>query len=381
MCVLFLSIFIYSCEKTEVVPYEKEAANRMLEYRVTNSAEDLFGVIDDVDNTITVYIPYYISVDFLVPRITLEDGATLIDEDGATINLLEDLEPVNVEDEGYTYTVKDATGATRKYTVDIHIVPFYQPLATGYRTIRDADNNVIADTVSTAEVLVNSQFTIYGNFESSSGKGKLTLINNKTNEVVPDGLQLISVSRNRETHYMTAKVSAEVDSGFYHIEVEHQGRKDTLPTVHLIYKKPLFEWLNKTNTVGDTISLDVRAQSGVNTGITRMYFQFSSLRGYSNDGGTTFRSTQGLTSFPTDLYDEPIEVTIVEQDRNSIKFVFPEIPIGYYSNWINTGTGQNGYTLGQSSLGVYFEFESPEWGKNNQLSIAPSSFEVKPKSN
>lgn len=384
LCVLKLCLCVLmgACTKTELVPYDKQTANRITEYKVTNGAEDLFGIIDNVDNTITVYIPYYISIDVIVPKITLEEGAKLLDKDGNEIDLAEDLEPVPVETEGYTYTVQDVNGIERKYTLKIEIVPFYQPLVTGYGVTRDANNNVVADSVATAEVLVNSRLLIYGNFESSSSNGKLTLINKATDEVVPDGLELLSVTRNAQVHYMTAHVSADVDSGYYYIAVEHQGRKDTLPEIHLTYKKPLIGMLNRYNTVGDTVTLNIALGNGVNTGISRMYFRYSTLRTYSSiGGGLYFVSSQGLTAFPTALYGVPIEVEIVEQDRSSVSFIFPDIPAGYYSNWINTGTGSGSYTFNESSLGVYFDFESEEWGKDNQQAIAPAIFEVYAKSN
>ncbi|SEL97934.1 hypothetical protein SAMN05216436_10154 [bacterium A37T11] len=223
----------------------------------------------------------------------------------------------------------------------------------------------VADTIATAEVLVNSSFFIYGNFESSSSNGKITLISNKTNEEVPNGMKLVIVIRSTEFHYMTTAVSADVDSGYYHIEVEHLGRKDTLPTIHLIYKRPVFDYLGKTYTIVDNVTLNVMGQSGVNTGISAIYFEFSSAHPYTpgSVAGVTFQSYEGLTAFPTELYDKPIALNIVGQDRKSIKFISPDIPAGYYSNWIDTGL------LAPSSINLFFDFESTEWGKNNRLSI------------
>ncbi|TDQ08252.1 hypothetical protein [Pedobacter metabolipauper] len=363
-----VGMLISSCKKTEVVPYDAEPANHISAYTVTNAQEVLNGVVDDVDNTITVYMPYYLSIDFIVPEIKLEEGATLIDADGNSVDIREDLEPVPFDTVGYSYRVKDNKNNIRKYTLITKISPHKDPLKLGYATKRDANGNTVADDTTPKDVLVNSRFTIYGNLESSAKNAKLTLINKATNAVVPNALKVIEVIRSTEIHFITAYVSAEVQNGDYYIQVEHQGRKTTLPTIHLNYKKPYFDFLGKTHAVGETVTLNVRGSdqsgnySGVNTGVSRAYMKL------------TKRYLVRLpANFPEDLFDKPVELEIVSQTRTQIKVKFPELPLGFYEANISSGGGEAGYILNYTGLGIYFDFNDAAWGKDNLLSSVPNS--------
>lgn len=369
--VIGMGMFMSSCKKKEIVPYEKEATNRILEYKVTNATEAINGVVDDVDNTITVYVPYYLSIDFIIPKISLDKGATLIDADGNTIDIREDLEPVPFNAAGYTYRVKDNNNTVRKYTLVTKIMPHVDPLKLGYFIKSDDNGKLIVDDTSAKEGIINSRFYIYGNLESSSKNAKLTLIENATNKVIPNGLKVSDVGRSAESHYILAEISAEIESGYYHITVEHQGRTATLPTIHMNYKIPFFDYLSKTHSIGETVTLNIRGKdqgeiySGVNTGISRMYVRlikkhFSHLP----------------ANFPENLFDTPIELEIVSQSRTQVQFKFPTLPIGAYETSISSGSGQNGYELQYTGFGIYFDFKDPAWGKDNLLTTIPYNLDI-----
>jgi hypothetical protein len=362
---------LQACTKTEVVPYEKEPTNHIIEYKVTNATETLYGVVDDIDNTITVYLPYYLSIDYIVPEIILEEGATLIDATGNEIDTREDIEPVHFDSVGYTYRVRDDKNTIRVYILVTKILPHVEPLKLGYFIKADGNGNYVADEDSSAEALVNSRLAIYGNLESSSRHAKLTLVDQKTNTVIPGALKLNDVTRADLFHYITVQISPEIDSGYYYIVVQHQGRTDTLPSIHMIYKKPFFDYLGKAYAVGDTVTLNVRGSdmfdnySGVNTGISRMYAKLV---------------TQHLTvlpaNFPQGLLDIPIDVKIVSQSRTQVRFIFPELPLGKYETAISSGSGIDGFHLGYSGFGFYFDFNAPTWGKDNLLSTIPYNLEI-----
>lgn len=362
---LFIGSLLGACKKTEIVPYEREAQNHIVEFMVTNVEESLYGVVDNMDNTITVYIPYYLNTNFIIPKIRLDEGAKLIDAAGNEIDIREDMEPVHVDSTGYTYTVKDAKEVLRTYTLISKIVPYKDALKLGYALTQDANNNYIADEAAESEALVNQSITIYGNFESSSKNGKATLINNSTNAAVAGGLQIVNVARAQLFHYMTLQISPDIDSGYYHIVIEHQGRKDTLPTIHLSFQKPQFEWLAKTWAAGDTVTLNVIANGGVNTGIKRGYAQLSSVH-YNFPGAGV------PAGFPPSLMDTPIELEIAGQSRTQIKFKFPNVPVGIYNQYISGGPGN----VTATGFGFFFDFNSPEWGNNQLLSSAPYVMEV-----
>src|SRR6186713_2843848 len=98
---IFLCIFtgsvlmLCSCKKT--IGLEPLPKNRMTSYKVTNLADTvIYGAIDNIENTITVYVPFYYGMSVIDPTITLDAGAKLSEE----------AEPVSVTDTTQTYTVK-----------------------------------------------------------------------------------------------------------------------------------------------------------------------------------------------------------------------------------------------------------------------------------
>lgn len=356
---------ISSCKKTEVVPYEREPQNHIVTFKVINVEGSIDGIVDNTDNTITVYIPYYISVNYIIPKITLEEGAKLINAAGAEIDIREDMEPVHIDSTNYTYKVKGAKEQIRTYKLVMKIVPFKDPLKLGYAIKSDGNGGYVANTEATTEAPANAFISIYGNFESSSKNGKATLIRNSNNTAVANGLRIVDVARSQAYHYMTIQISPDIDSGYYHMVIEHQGRKDTLPTIHVIYKKPQFQWLTKTWTIGDTVTLNVIENAGVNTGIKRAFAQFAKIH-------YDFPGTYVPAGFPSSLMDTPIELKIVGQSRTQIKFIFPDIPVGFYSQYISGSAG----TVTATGFGFYFDFNSAEWGNGQLLSSAPYLMEV-----
>lgn len=362
-----------SCTKTEIVDYEKDAQNKIVEYKVTNAAETIYGVVDDVDRTITVYIPYYLSIEVIVPKIKLETGAKLIDKDGQEIDIREDLEPVPYGTTGYKYRVKDGEGQIREYTLVSKIIPHKDALKLGYTLVLDANGNAVTDTLSTGEATVNSRLNIVGNFESSSKYGTISLIDKKTNKVIPNALKITDLIRGNQTHTMSVQIAAEVDSGSYYITVEHQGRKATLPTIHLAYKKPIFDRLGKSYAVGDIVTLNLTGANsefgaGINTGVKRIYTKFIKQH-------LTFPGSYYPKDFPESLFDKPIEVEIVSQSRTQIQFKFPDVPVGAYSTSMGTGGG----TIYYSGFGFYFDFNAAAWGNDNLLSSIPYTIQVSAK--
>ncbi len=374
---IVMAALIGSCTETEIIPFEKGPANRITTYKVTNATEVLYGVVDDIDNTITVSVPYYLGINFIVPEITLEEGAALIDTQGNPIDIREDLEPVPFDSDGYTYRVKDSGNTVREYTLITRILPHKDPLKMGY-TIRYTDGIPTVDDTARKEALINARIAIYGNLESSSMNARLTLIDRQTNPIVPNGLQLNNVASGADFYTVRMDVSPEVDAGDYEIVIQHQGRTDTLPPIQLNYKKPYFGQLPKVVAHGDTITMPVsgpnsngEVYSGVNTGVTRAYLLLDKELLPIRPG-----------NFPDALSGQPVELEILSQNRTEIKFRFPDvIPAGIYvSNQSLGASTYEGYGIGYTGFGVYFDFEDEAWGKDNLLGTTPYlNFEVKTK--
>lgn len=370
---------VSSCTETELVPFDKGAANRITEFKVINATEVLYGVVDDIDNTITVSLPYYLSINFIVPEIKLEDGATLLDAEGNAIDLREDLEPVPFDSIGYKYKIKDATNAIREYTLITKIMPHKDKLKMGFTSRRiGTTGNFEVDDTTRKDAIINGRISIYGNMESSSMNAKLTLINRQTRAIVPNGAKLYSITSGAQFYSLKVDISPDANVGEYDLVFAHQGRIDTLPPLTLKHKKPYFGQLPKIVTQGETITLPVSGPntngeiySGTNTGVTRAYILLKK----------DLLPTRP-TNFPDELFAQPLELEIISQSRTEIKIKFPEvIPAGIYAS--NQGIGASitqGYYITQTGFGIYFDFQDPVWGKDNLLGTTPYlNFEVKAK--
>ncbi|MGE9313635.1 hypothetical protein ACLOAU_18430 [Niabella sp. CJ426] len=375
--VIIISI-LSSCTKTEIVPYEKEPTNIITEYKVINGTEQLNGVIDNVDNTITVYIPYYLSIDYLVPTVKLNEGATIIDNAGKDIDIREVLEPVPFDTVGYKYRVKDVANSIREYRLDIVIMPHKEELKLGYVGYYDANNIWRANDTATKVSIINARIRIMGNLQSTSRNAKLTLIEKGTNKVIPNGLKFYDITSGAQFYTLFADIAPEVNPGTYYITIEQQGRKDTLPQITLDHKIPYFGQLPKQMKQGDIVTLTAygpssngEVYSGSNPGIKRAYLIF-----------TKQHMTAYPAAFPESLFGKPIEVEITSQNRTQISFKFPEtIPAGIYSSSSSTNSGiTNGYSINYAGMEMRFDFDYAPWAPDRVQALgAFISYEVLPK--
>ncbi len=376
---LTCAAFIFqSCTKTEVVPYEKEPANTITEYKVINGTEQLNGVVDNIDNSITVYIPYYLSIDYLVPTVKLNEGATMIDNAGNDVDIREALEPVPFDTVGYKYRVKDAANVIRAYTLQIVIMPHKEELKLGYVGYYDANSIWRANDTATKTGIINSRIRIMGNLQSTSRNAKLNLVEKGTNKIIPNALKLYDITSGAQFYTLFADVTPEVDPGVYYITVEQQGRKDTLPQITLDHKVPYFGQLPKQMKQGDIVTLTCygptsngEVYSGSNPGVKRAYLIFTK---------------QHLTVYPatflSSLFGTPIEVEITSQTRTQVSFRFPEtIPAGVYSSSSSTNSGiYDGYSINYAGMEMRFDFDYAGWTPGRLQALgAYLSYEVFPK--
>jgi len=104
-----LLLTVVSC--TKETPLPAEPTNKILSFAVETAEGYLYAAINNDDNTLTLSIPFYFDFPVLDPVIELSEGATLEGE-----NL-----PVDIDEEGYRYTVIGADKSTRTYTLHIDI--------------------------------------------------------------------------------------------------------------------------------------------------------------------------------------------------------------------------------------------------------------------
>ncbi len=375
---IMLMGMLNSCTKTEDVLYEKEAVNRIISYEVVNAVEPLHGVVDDINNRITVYIPYYISIDYLVPVITLEEGAKLIDRNGNELDIREDLEPVPFDTVGYTYRVKDAEELIREYTLAIKVMPHNEPLVIGFGQKQNESGIWVVDDDLTKAGVINSRIRLLGNFQSTSRNAKLSLIHAETGQAVPNALAVYDMLSGSGFYTLLFDVSPEVDPGNYVVKVEHQGRTATTAQISFEHRMPYFGQLPKIVKQGEEITMTVggpnsngEVYSNTNPGIKKAYIIIKKEH-----------ITERPADFPEALFDTPIDLEIIEQNRTSVTFRFPEhIPAGLYYAMASTSSGiYDGYSINYTGFGIYFDFDYKDWGTGNLRVMIPYlGFEVKKK--
>jgi hypothetical protein len=91
-------------------------SNRIISYKVQSpTAEGIYAAINDNDNTINIYLPYFYALNFLeVASIGLPTGASISPS-------VDELVPV-FPGSPFTYTVTAADKSTRKYTVKVVVL-------------------------------------------------------------------------------------------------------------------------------------------------------------------------------------------------------------------------------------------------------------------
>lgn len=369
--VLVMLATVFSCKKTEVIPYERVPANTILEYKVTNSADTIYGAIDNNKNTITLYIPYYVGIDYVVPDIKIAKDAKLLDSAGNEVNLDGGIAPVPVTKTGYTYTVLGSDNSKRTYTLMLQIAAHPDALKVGY-LVKTGTTVVNYDTAITRAVY--GRLPIYGNFGSTSANAKFTLTHKKTGKVYTDILKVFEVKPGAAYYTMTVDISADADSGYYNVEVTHQGRTAKMQPLHLIYQKPVYTNIKSTASYasGDTVVFAVKglstgdAQNGVNMGLERVYMKFvKSGWGY----GGSYPAT-----FPESLFGQELEMKIVSSTRTEVKAIFPDLPAGAIGAYLYV------IPIDYPGLGFYFDFkDETRWGRNNMLCTIGRYFNINPK--
>lgn len=231
---------ITSCTKTEALT--PLAQNRILEYKVTNLPDTvIYGAIDNIDNSITVYVPYYFSLSVIEPAVTLSAGARLSTE----------ALPVSITDSTTSYEVKGADGSSRTYK--LHIV---QQNPSSLKA--DWSPSVEEQPVGYPN---NAMPLIAGNFNShdlSTAVITLTSVTSgKSVTVAKEGASIIMY--NGEEHYLMdgLVLPADIDTGFYKVTIRFLGNQAALSrNIHVIHKQPAIAVTTQTVTQGGTITYD-----------------------------------------------------------------------------------------------------------------------------
>jgi len=238
LLLLILSGILISCTKTEELP--PLAQNRIISYKVTNLPDTvIYAGIDNIDNTITVYVPFYYGLNVIDPEIQLSAGAKLVEE----------ILPVSVDDSTKKYTVRAADGTTNIYKLKIVQL---NPASL------DIDWSAGANPITYPG---SSLPSVSGNFNSTNvSLAKVELISEKTGIVtalkLSDSYILLSTYDGIYTLYNPA-IPATMDTGFYKVQVTFLGNKKApATTLHIIHRAPNPIVSSKVAKQGETITFN-----------------------------------------------------------------------------------------------------------------------------
>lgn len=73
-CAVFVLLTPACTKSNDPTP---EPNSKILTYTVSLPENDIHGVVDDIEKTVTIYIPLQYGLTFIEPKITLSAGATL----------------------------------------------------------------------------------------------------------------------------------------------------------------------------------------------------------------------------------------------------------------------------------------------------------------
>lgn len=232
-----IAAFIFSaCKKT--VDYAPIPQNRISEYKVINLRDTvIYGAIDNIENTITVYIPYYYALDVIQPEIILDQGALLSGETA----------PVAVSEKDHTYTVTGTDGSTRVYSLEI--VQQNPPSLNLYWA---TGNPEASPNASLGGLRGNLQSTSIASLDA-------TLVSKKSGQTFKTDLSTANINPNNTTEdsyiLSAGTLPASIDSGYYDVKISFLGHQVTLEKpVHIVYKSPQVALQGKTGVQGGTIS-------------------------------------------------------------------------------------------------------------------------------
>ncbi|WP_183559748.1 hypothetical protein [Mucilaginibacter sp. SP1R1] len=216
---ILLAAFFVSCKKTVELPVLPQ--NKIISYKVVNLPDTvIYGAIDEVEKSITVYVPFYYSLAVIDPEISVSDGAAITDK----------IIPVSVDAPNITYTVKAKDGSTNTYKLKI------------------VQQNIPSLTVRWAFTENLEAYpplalpAILGNFESRNGaEVQVDLVNQKTNKVVNyvKGSPFSLTPTDNDYVLNNIILPTDIDTGYYKVKVTFQGHTSEITEpLHVVYQQP-----------------------------------------------------------------------------------------------------------------------------------------------
>lgn len=222
--ILGLGLMLTACTETETIAPPEQRANRILTYTIVNTPNPIYGAVNDLDSTITVYVPYYYYLSLLQAELTVSEGASVTPASGT---MIEDVARIALGDTTIHYTITATDGGKADYKL---IIDTQQPTLTV--------NNVTTDPATPAEFpssyLYLNKYEIYSAipltgknlFKNADGtpRAKVTFI-------AADGTEIPALAASaNDTESLNAIIpfSDKIAPGLYHIRIDCYSQSVTL---------------------------------------------------------------------------------------------------------------------------------------------------------
>lgn len=242
-CFLLTVATLAACKKT--IGLDPLPANKITEFKVAVSDQNLFAAIDETDKTITLYLPYYYELDVIDPAIKLSDGA----------KLSEAIVPVEVLDTKKTYTVIGADQSTSTYKLIIK----QNQMAPLVLTELSSATTTATMAIGTYDIKLQGNFNV-----SDLKKVKAFLVDksDKEYELLPSlslGTPGVSVAMQGNVKvytYGNLQVPQALDTGTYKVRVKVQAlAADMKFPVKVVYGRPGINYGPVTVKQGETFKI------------------------------------------------------------------------------------------------------------------------------
>ena len=290
---LIAGIAMTSCTKTEDL--DPLPQDKILEYRVSNLQDTvIYGAIDNTNNTITVYVPFYFELTVIDPWISLSPGARLAGE----------ILPVALDETNVTYTVIAENGAQRTYRLQI-----IQQNTPSLELTWNAEDPT-GDPGGKFEAISGSFGT------TSTSSLKIELVSRETGDTFvlnTSEAQITVVSKGYQLDGSSIHLPTDINAGMYEVNVDFLGHHVTMKKdLKVEYKTPNITVLSSEKKVEQGGEITYPASNGVITG---------------NFKSAVLQAANGET------YDFPIK----SYSRTEVTLTVPEdMPVGSYrgSRWL-----------------------------------------------
>jgi len=237
---------ILACKKNESLPTLPNS--KITAFKVPLAEGDIYAAIDQQEHLITLYLPYYNELEMIVPQISLEPGATL----------LEQIKPISVLDTSIRYTVRGADKSISTYTLKSIV---QQPgTALALQELSSANHNQVfgvgAYNLQLQGVFNTTDIEKIQAFLVDQAGHELPLLSSTEFSTAYIRVKYNSSTKQKEYSFGDLRMPTTAMPGLYQVRIKVRGATtQTQYPIKLEYQRPDVAFRSQTVTIGDTFTI------------------------------------------------------------------------------------------------------------------------------